>query len=92
MQIKIKIHKFVKSVSVTLSNHINNAPNSYEIRLPRFIIDINKAYIVPSIFLGHNRHAKTNIGMKLIWPSTVERRPSPKMNSLSGIPKTLLYL
>ena len=55
-------------------------------------MDINKAYIVPSIFFGHKRQAKTNIGMEFIYPRTYESSPSPKMKSLSGIPNFLLYL
>ena len=37
---------------------------------PRLIVDINKAYIVPSIFLGHILQAKTNNGIVFNSPTT----------------------
>lgn len=46
------------------------APNYPDIIPPKFMADINNAYIVPSIFLGHILQANTNIGMVLISPTT----------------------
>lgn len=46
------------------------APIYPETTLPKLIADINKAYIVPSIFFGHILHAKTKIGIVFNSPTT----------------------
>jgi hypothetical protein len=49
---------------------VSNAPNSYDTNPPKFIADIRRAYIVPSIFFGHILQANTNTGIVFNSPIT----------------------
>jgi hypothetical protein len=53
---------------------------------------INKAYIVPSIFLGQSRHAITSKGIVLISPNVYIIMLSHNANNLSGIPNLTFCL
>lgn len=59
---------------------------------PKFKVDINKAYMVPSISLGHILHARTKRGIQFISPAIYIMTLSPKVNNLSGIPISRFYL
>jgi hypothetical protein len=59
---------------------------------PKFSVDINIAYMVPSIFLGHILHANMSKGIEFSSPITTSKIPSPMQNNLSGIPHYTLIL
>jgi len=52
------------------------------------MVDIKKAYIVPSIDLGHILQANTSKGIVFNYPIISIITLSPKVNNLSGIPNT----
>lgn len=61
-------------------------------KIPKLIVLINIAYIVASIFLGHIRHANTNIGIIFNSPTNYNIIESPKQKNLSFIFHSTFFL
>jgi hypothetical protein len=88
----IKLNKPSKLVSVIPKLLLKAAPKFTEIIEPKFNVDISKAYMVPSILLGHILQAKTNSGIVFNSPTTIIIAESPIVNNLSGIPYSKFFL
>lgn len=65
-------------------------PSWYEMSPPKLRVDMMRAYIVPSMFLGQRRQARTRRGMVLISANVCMMSESPIQKRVSGMPRAVL--
>ena len=90
LQRSSSFHKFVKSVDVTPNIFVNNDPHSDDMTPPKFVIDISRAYSVPSTPTGQICAPRTTMGIEMNCEMRVKTTLSAKANMKSGMPKSLL--
>lgn len=76
----IRYLRLLKLLDVIPSKAVNALPTQSETIEPKLMIDISRAYMVPSIFLGHNWQAIMSIGSNMISPRHYYTKLSLKQN------------